>query len=405
LVILFGIIFVIMSLLRACLRSLSTVTLRRLGSTSENSFSRQVLERYLEDPAEVVIHLSVVMYGSVLAMAAVAASTLRSGSSVAYILLLFGVLFVFIGVADSLILRLVPEVNTEGWLLALLPAYRILSFFIKAIAYPFFLLGKLLPKASVKEDTEEATDEDVEAFIDAGEEAGILEESEAELVQSVVEFGDTIVREVMVPRTEMVCVQQNATIEELRQLIIDKKYSRIPVYSENLDRIEGVAYLKDLLEHCGADSSAVPVKEIMKPALFVPETKKVSQLLKEFQKKHTQIAIVLDEYGGTEGLVTLEDLLEEIVGDIRDEHDEEMQDIIDEGNGKYLMKASVDVEELKNLFDVEVERRDFDTLAGFVFMALGRIPKPGEKLTTHGLSIEILEAGKRKIEKVRVYKV
>ena len=206
----------------------------------------------------------------------------------------------------------------------------------------------------------------------------------------------------MTPRPDIVAVPERASVPELRALFREQEYSRFPVYKENLDNILGVIRVKDLLQldHQAADS----IVPLIRPATFVPETKRVPELLKEFQRKQVQMAIVVDEYGGTAGLVTIEDLLEEIVGEIRDEDDVESEPIVEEGNGSFVFSAKVSFDDLRERLDLEIESGGFETVGGYVLARVGRVPAVGETLEIDGLSIEVLEAERRRIHKVRIRK-
>ena len=242
--------------------------------------------------------------------------------------------------------------------------------------------------------------EAAQAYIEAGAQEGLIEGDERRLIQSIVEFGDTRVREVMTPRPDIVAIRAEATLGDLRRLLREQTYSRVPVYKDSLDNILGVVFVKDLVQLTDADERAVTA--IMRPAYVVPETKPVSDLLREFQHRRVQIAIVVDEYGGTAGLVTLEDLLEEIVGEIRDEYDEESEPIVELGDGVFAFSGKVDIDELADRLGVAIAREGFETVGGYLLARLGRVPAVGETLEIDGLSVEVLEAERRRVTKVRV---
>jgi CBS domain containing-hemolysin-like protein len=252
------------------------------------------------------------------------------------------------------------------------------------------------------ETTTEEQGEAAEAYLEAGEQEGLIERDERRLIQSIVEFGDTLVREVMTPRPDIVALRAEATLGELRVLLREQTYSRIPVFKESLDNVLGFVFVKDLIQLTGAEDRAITT--LMRPAYFVPETKRVSDLLKEFQRQQVQIAIVVDEYGGTAGLVTLEDLLEEIVGEIRDEYDEESEPITDEGNGVFVFTGKVNIDEAGERLGVQFEPEGFETVGGFLLSHVGRVPAAGERFDIEGLAIEVLEAERRRVNKVRMRK-
>ena len=207
---------------------------------------------------------------------------------------------------------------------------------------------------------------------------------ERKLLQSIVDFGDTLVREVMTPRPDIVAVRDDATIGELRALFREQEYSRFPVYKESLDNIAGFVFVKDLVALDRVDDSK-PITPFLRPAVVVPESKRVPELLKQFQRQQTQIAIVVDEYGGTAGLVTIEDLLEEIVGEIRDEYDVESEPIVEEGGGRFVFSGKVDIDEVSQRLNVQIEREGFETVGGYLLTHLGRVPAVGERFDIDGL--------------------
>ncbi len=244
--------------------------------------------------------------------------------------------------------------------------------------------------------------ETMEALMDKGEEQGVLEKEDRKLIQSVVEFGDTTVREVMTPRPNIVAVERNATLEELLQAISEKPLSRVPVYDGSLDNIEGVVYTRDLIQLTDAQLRQIRAAERVRPVVLVPETKQVSDLLRELQKQNMHMAIVVDEHGGVAGLATIEDLVEEIVGEIRDES-EKPQDVVRESERSYLVSGMVDVDILANLFGVRPDAGvDAATVAGLVIALAGHVPRTGEVIEGHGLRFEVLASSDLAVERLRV---
>jgi CBS domain containing-hemolysin-like protein len=222
------------------------------------------------------------------------------------------------------------------------------------------------------------------------------------LLRSVVDFGDTLVREVMTPRPDIVAVRAEASIDELRILVREQGYSRLPVFRENLDNIVGLIVVKDLIQSDVSIDGAAAVAAIMRPAAFVPETKRVADLLREFQQKRFQLAIVVDEYGGIAGLVTVEDLVEELVGEIRDEYDMEAEPVVLEADGAIVFSAKVAIEEMTERLGLSIDEEGFETVGGYVLTRAGRVPAAGEQFEADGVSIEVLEAERRRIHKIRV---
>jgi putative hemolysin len=243
--------------------------------------------------------------------------------------------------------------------------------------------------------------EAVDALIEAGEEEGILDESNRDLIQSVVEFGEKTVRDAMKPRPEMVAIGASATLEQLVELLKNKPVSRLPVYEGTIHNIVGIVHAQDVLQVPDSEAGTRTVASIMrKDVYFVPESKLGSDLLREMQKKNIRMAIAVDEYGGVAGLVTIEDLIEEIVGEIRDEH--EKTELIREGDHAYIVPGSMDVDRLDELFGVRLEGKESATIAGLVSEIVGRIPQKGEIIEEDGLRFEVLQSTDRRVERVRI---
>jgi putative hemolysin len=248
------------------------------------------------------------------------------------------------------------------------------------------------------------TEEEIKTLVDAGSEEGTIEDEEKEMIYSIFQFGDKVAREVMIPRIDMVALDVTATIGTALDTVLQSGHSRIPMYEETVDKIVGVLYAKDLLRMMrDPHAKERAVREIMRPAYFVPESKKAGGLLEELQQRKIHIAIVIDEYGGTAGLVTIEDLLEEIVGDIQDEYDPEAEaDYVKISDDEYVFDAGIHLGEVNELLDVELPTEESDTLGGFVFSTLGRVPLVGDTLTTEDLEIVVESITGRRIRKVRV---
>lgn len=248
------------------------------------------------------------------------------------------------------------------------------------------------------------TEKELQEAINSSEEEGILNESEGDMLQSIFEFGDTIVREVMVPRTDMVCCPANATLGDFLELIIRSGHSRVPLYEGSVDKIVGIVYAKDLLRNWGAKDDALQLIQVMRTPYFIPETKRIEDLLLDFRTRKVHIAIAVDEYGGTSGLITIEDLLEEIVGDIQDEYDLETPRIQPQKDGTLLVDARINVEEIEEFFEIDIPREKFDTVGGYLFHLLGHVPSSGEKVRDNGLILMVEESDERKIGLVRVWR-
>jgi CBS domain containing-hemolysin-like protein len=311
-------------------------------------------------------------------------------------LISFGIYFIFF---DALP-RLINNFNRKSILSLFLVTYTIPYILTK----PLQFISKIKNSEKEVEEQREASEDEIRALIEEAKEEGIIEMEEGVLLKSVVEFGDTIVREIMTPRVSMICIRNDATVKKLRDLVIQEKHSRIPVYKDRVDNIEGVVNAKDLLEYSEDKLKDSPIESLIRPVFFVPESMKVAELLKELQKRKQKIAVVVDEHGGVSGLVTMEDLMEEIVGEIQDEYDKDVARIVEKGPNEYFVSGSTEVEEIEDLFDMELAEDDFITISGMITHHLGRLPELGEKVDLKGLSMEILDVDQKRIKKLKLRK-
>ncbi len=326
-----------------------------------------------------------------------------------------------IGLSFSVFFRqiipwLLTRHNPEQKLLILLPfvrpIYDILPFIADPVEpsfkgkNPISLENTVSPNPPTESEKEDALD-DFQALMEVGEAEGIIVGSERELIETMVEFSETKAGEIMTPRTEICALPIEATVKQARDLIIYEKYSRLPVYRQNIDNIEGILYVRDLLNAWADGNESETIEKFLRSVFFIPETKSASELLKNMQSNHVQIAIVIDEYGGVAGLVTVEDILEEIVGEIEDEdtEQEEVIEIIEGGGGTFFdVLGSTEIGKIERLFDLEIEDDDFTTIAGFVTSEVGYVPKQNEKLILRGIDIEILKADEKRISLLRLRK-
>jgi CBS domain containing-hemolysin-like protein len=304
----------------------------------------------------------------------------------------------------------VPQIlyrRTEGkWLIPLLPVCSFLAILAAPLAGLLNFLHSLLEIANAPSEPEEPATpaENIEALITAGTEEGLIEEEDRKLIQSVVEFGDTVAREVMTARPNIVAIEADLTLEQLRQLVINEQYSRIPVYESTIDSVIGFVHVRDMFELEEGERTTKTVRQLMRPIRFVPETKPVNDLMREMQAEGAHMVIVVDEYGNTAGLVTMEDLVEVILGEIRDEH-EPSSDVAEDGRGGYVVSGNFDLARVADLFGVGPEEdADSTTIGGMVTEWLGRVPSPGEVVERDGLKVEILASDEMRVEQVRISK-
>ncbi|HBY57981.1 MAG TPA: hemolysin [Candidatus Atribacteria bacterium] len=281
----------------------------------------------------------------------------------------------------------------------ILPLIKLFKIIINLL---FYSLGKKIAKRK-----KEITEDDLISLIDAGKDEGVLEEEEKEMIRNIFEFGDTTVKEVMVPRVDIACIPSDTKLDSVLRLIKKVGHSRIPVYEGTIDNIIGILYAKDLLavyERWYKTKEKFDLKKILRKAYFVPENKKIDDLLDIFQRDRIQIAIVIDEYGGTAGLITLEDVVEEIVGEIIDEYDKEtkLYEIID--NNTMIVDGMIDIDKINELLNIEIPENDFETLGGFIYDLMGRVPRKGEKIEYQHLQMTIEQVVKNRIKRVKIIK-
>ncbi len=282
---------------------------------------------------------------------------------------------------------------------------------VKAIMRPFIwflsistnLVGRLFG-VDPNGGQEAVTEEEIRMMVDAGEETGVLEESQKDMINNIFEFDDIDASDVMTHRTDIEAVEVDDSVEDVLTVAINDGFSRIPVYEEELDNIKGILYVKDLLSYVGKEASSVKLRDLMRPAVFVPESKKCRDLFSEMTEKHLHMVIVSDEYGGTAGLVTIEDLLESIVGNIQDEFDNEDEEFQKLDEDTFTIDGTADIEEVEELLDVTLPEGDYDTVGGMIMAEIGRIPDPGEhpSMEAGGFRFTVQEVADRRIERVKI---
>ena len=358
------------------------------------------LGHYLDDPLQLFVPVRMLI-GICTVLAGVLIARLSDVHNVTSIVTFIVSLVAFVIVCEHVLPMIAARRDPEEVLDVLLPAFH-------AVARPLRpLTGLVINLMGARGEPESGNGTSAEADAEAPQgdseaaqgEGGISEEEGRELLQSIVDFTETLVREVMTPRPDIIAIRVDATLPDLRVLFREEQYSRMPVYRDNLDNILGIVFVKDLVAL--PPGTEPPMTTLMRSAYFVPESKRVSELLKEMQRRQAQMAIVVDEYGGTAGLVTVEDLLEEIVGEIRDEYDVESETVVEEEDGSFVFSGKVNVDEVRDRLGVEIEPEGFETVGGYLLSHLGRMPYVGEMIEVDGLLFEVLEVERRRITKVR----
>jgi CBS domain containing-hemolysin-like protein len=378
----------------------------RPGSAGEPS--PQLLLTVLEDKMQVLVPLNLGTQFSVITIAILTTHRmLRAWPERGLIYSFVAVLLISL-VFRQLLPRLFTQNEPEKKLVGLLPLFRPVYVVLRPLALPMANLLKLHKRLHQEvendgePDGEETKGEEIQAYLEIGEDEGILQEEDSKLIQSVVEFGDTLVGKVMTPRTKIVACEETASMGELRETMVQHRHSRIPIYRGDMDHVIGIAYIRQLMAEYVKGRESDPITGLLNPVLFIPETKPVSKLLKELQARGDHAAIVIDEYGGVAGLVTIEDLVEEIVGEIWDEDEARVKKIIEEGPRSFVVRGSTELARLEELAGRKFENLNCSTVAGLVIAYLGRVPSPGEVFDLHGLSVRILDSDRKRVHWIRI---
>jgi putative hemolysin len=392
-----SVFYLIFDALRSFALQLSPVRLRALSTDAEEGSSR-----WSEFAVEDFQLVSGAMLQVALVVGAGATTMIFDEKPIAGAVLTSVAIWTGIVLAWKFILALIPEDTGEVILRALIPFSRTAYYVFWPALYPLRrLLERLGRHKPNDDDDEEITAQEVQAYIDVGEEEGIIEGSEGKMLQSIVDFGDRLAHEIMTPRIDVETFDARRPIEELAKLFSESKYARIPIYEKSIDQISGIVHVKDLLDTILKNDQRA-VAAIARPPYFISETKKVSELLREFQSEHLQIAIVVDEYGGTAGIITTEDIIEEIVGEIADEHEDEEATLVEMGDDTWLVSGMLRVEALEEKLGEGLSGDDYETVAGLIFTSLGRVPSTGGTVTKNGWLFTVERADRRRIYRVKV---
>ncbi len=364
---------------------------------------RQLVEKYPKLPLEqgILFQLTISLVAEILllSVAAVWILLFRSLAGSYELWEMIGGILVYL-LVEKIIVSTLAFLNRE-WILShfflfLFPFYFLFSLIVLPAS---FIAGKLLRIENEREEDEEDRESEEKAFIDVATEQGIIEEEEKELIQGILDFGDTLVKEIMTPRTEIVGVEQSVSYRELMAVFCSAKHSRMPVFRKTMDDIIGVVHLKDVV---ATKPETFKLSNFLQQPFYVPETKKVDDLLREMQAARTKMAVVLDEYGGTAGIVTIEDLMEEIVGEIEDEHDSHSEEIKCLDDGVFLVDGRCNLEDLKEETGIDLDIEEIDTVGGAVFSIFGRIPDEGDSLQWKKLKLTVEKMKRRRVQVVRI---
>lgn len=320
-----------------------------------------------------------------------------------------GIMTLLVLVFGEVVPKNLAAAHAEGWAMFVAPFIKLVSVILTPLVFLLTKLSDTVVRFSKKNEEEDPTitEDEFKILVNVGQEEGVFDESETEMINSIMEFDETYVKAIMVPRIDIVAVDVDDSINDVLRLIIDGGHSRIPAYEESIDNIVGILYAKDIFEHLNANFDELKVKELIRDAYYIPETKKVSDLLNELRLKKVHMAIILDEYGGTNGLVTIEDLIEEIIGDIQDEYDVEEDLIVMHSDNQLVADARAPIGDVEEAFDMELDEEiledsEADTIGGLAFEHLGGIPEVNDEVTVGRFLIRIVNVSGRRITKVEV---
>ena len=393
--------------------SITAIDLRKLREEGERSKGFRRVVKLLETPRRL---LMIILIGNT--MVNVAASTVavlftrnvifkgtmgNTGSILIVIVVVTLVILIFSEVSPKVfaVKQAIPfALHVSLPLTAVVKVFTPISFLFEKIAQGFSsLLG-------VRSEAPFVNEEELKTLFEVGEEKGALDKTEREMIHSIFEFGETVVKEIMIPRMDMVCLEKDTSIKNVLKLVKEKGHSRIPVYDETVDNITGILFVKDIIPFMRGKREVPSLTDLVRNVYFVPESKMIDELLKEFQKERIHMAIVVDEYGGTAGLITLEDVLEEIVGEIRDEYDREKPLLRQVDDQTWIVDAKINIEDLNETLNIEIPtEEDYESLGGFIFSLLGRIPKDKEEVEYQNHLLVVEKVHGQRIKRVRIQRI
>ncbi len=390
--------------------SLNKMQLKKMQKEEESNWRIKSIIRLLDDPQRTLISiLTGNMFVNISASSLATYLAIKHFGNIGvgiasgimiFVILVFGEIIpksLAVANAEKISKRVAKpiEIISTG----LLPLIRFFKMIINIMYYFFGKKGR--------KEKKEITEEDLITLIEVGKDEGVIEEEEKKMIKNIFEFGDTMVKEVMVPRVDMDCIPSDAKLNSILKLIKKMGHSRIPVYEETIDNIIGILYAKDLLgiyEKWYTSKEKFDLNQVIREAYFVPENKKIDDLLDIFQKDRIQIAIAIDEYGGTAGLVTMEDVVEEVVGEIIDEYDKEIKLFEITEDNTVIADGNISIEKINDILNIEIPENDFETLGGFIFDLLGRVPNKGEKIKYQNFQMIIERVAKNRIRRVKIIK-
>jgi len=391
------VITVLFHLLESSFESFSRISLAKFL----NGMSGRRLPRFaFVEKFDLVIHSleTVVFILQIILLLCTFQALEKAMPSAAARILLIGLLYL---IFFNIVFYIGAYLNREKVLRSLIFMFPLAWIIFYPLNFIFSVFLKESPAETNENKDEELSDEQLEVFLEEGAKEGVIEKEDQEMIESVLEFGDTLVKEIMTPRVDMVHIHIDASLEEIVSIIREKKKSRFPVVADKLDNVEGIILAKDVLNYWGRGD--FNIKEILRPPFFIPETMRILELLKEMQKTKQKFAIVSDEFGGVSGVISMEDIIEEIVGDIKDEYDEDLEPIARDRDG-YTVRGDIAIYELNESLGIDIDdNEDYQTVAGLISFKLGKIPSPQDKIIVEGMVFEVKEMEKNRIKTVRIH--
>ncbi|HEY8491558.1 MAG TPA: hemolysin family protein [Dehalococcoidia bacterium] len=401
-----GVLLLVVAAAEASIISISRARVRALAGRQVPGAER--LQRYVRERQVLASSLAIARTLITSTASVLVAYLILDAYGFSWGALVFAVVLVIIGLSlFQAVPRFVISQHPERWGLLLAPLMGPVRLVFGPVAWAFELPGRLLVRlrpGGAEEAEREAEEEELVRLVEMEEENGGIEEEERQMIRGVISLVDTTAREIMVPRIDIVALEAKEPFEHAVRVIVERGLSRIPLYQDSIDNIIGIVYAKDVLAYLANGRRPEPLTDIARPPYFIPESKKVDELLTELRQNRIHIAIVVDEYGGTAGLVTIEDLIEEIVGEIEDEYDVEEVAIEQLTETEAILDARVSIDALNERFHLNIESEDFDTVGGLIYHSLGKMPVVGDEIQVDGLRLRVLSVVGRRIKKVRVTK-
>ena len=396
-----------LSAAESALSSLKQIHLKSDSKEKEKTRESELLKLWLENPNELLatlLFVKTISYSSMVFTGVYLIKKIYERDL--YVGISFFVLIIFILLFSELIPRLVARNNIYGVSKTLIIPLNTVRIILRPLIRLFIHISRFIVgifKIKVKDQMFEITEDEILTFLKAGTESGVFEEGEEEMITSIFEFSETTVKEILTPRINVFALEAESKIDDVWDEILDQGFTRIPIYTETIDKIVGTVHLKDLLHYNRKTRENPPIKDFMKEAYFVPITKPLVELLEEFKLKQLHMAIVIDEYGGTQGIVTIEDLLEEIVGEIRDEFDQEEENIQQIREKIFDIKGDTPIEEVNDKLEIEIPlSEEYDTISGYIQDKLGKVAEVFDQVRGNNFVLKVTDVNNKRVERVRV---